>query len=318
MLRKAVFTVVGIFVFLSLASAQPEYAPVPDGAKGPAIPETGYLVSGIRDGVYSVTNGVYQALIITTGKGVIMVDAPPSIGENLLKAVSDVTSEPVKFFIYSHEHKDHVGAAALFEGATYVSHEKTAEHLTRANDPGRPVPSVTFTDDHTIKLGSKRVELSNKGGNHTPGNSFIHLPKQKILMLVDVVYPGWVPFKSFAEAKDVGRYIEAHDQILEYDFEHFVGGHLTRLGTRQDVEIAKEYVLDVKANAQNAIETVDFSAIAGEVGFANPFALFKTYLDTLANTCTNATTPKWVDKLGGTDVYTFDHCLSMHFHLSID
>ena len=61
-------------------------------------------------------------------------------------------------------------------------------------------------------------------------------------MVVDVVYPGWVPFKSFAEAKDVGRYIEAHDQILEYDFEHFVGGHLTRLGTRQDVEIAKEYV----------------------------------------------------------------------------
>jgi glyoxylase-like metal-dependent hydrolase (beta-lactamase superfamily II) len=319
MLKKAVFTMLGVFVFLSLGWAQPEYAPVPDGAKGPAIPETGYLVSGISDGVYWVTNGVYQALIITTGEGVIMVDAPPNIGPNLSKAISDVTSEPVKFFIYSHEHKDHVGAAALFsEDATYVAHEKVAEHLARANDPNRPVPSVTFTDKHTLKLGNKRVELSNKGGNHTPGSSFIHLPEQKILMLVDVVYPGWVPFKSFGEAKDVGRYIEAHDQILEYDFEHFVGGHLTRLGTRRDVEIAKEYVLDVKANAQNAIETVDFSAIAGEVGFENPFALFKTYLDTVADTCTKGTVPKWVDRLGGTDVFTFDHCLSMHFHLTID
>ena len=60
MLKKAVFTMLGVFVFLSLGWAQPEYAPVPDGAKGPAIPETGYLVSGISDGVYWVTNGVYQ------------------------------------------------------------------------------------------------------------------------------------------------------------------------------------------------------------------------------------------------------------------
>jgi len=39
--------------------------------------------------------------------------------------------------------------------------------------------------------------------NHTDGNVFIYAPKQKVLMLVDVIFPGWVPFPYLAIAKDV-------------------------------------------------------------------------------------------------------------------
>ena len=33
------------------------FAPLPDGARGPAIPASGYLVEEIRDGLYWVTEG---------------------------------------------------------------------------------------------------------------------------------------------------------------------------------------------------------------------------------------------------------------------
>jgi len=39
--------------------------------------------------------------------------------------------------------------------------------------------------------------------------------------------------------------MKVFDELLAYDFDTFVGGHLTSTGTRQDVEITKEFTLDV-------------------------------------------------------------------------
>ena len=53
-------------------------------------------------------------------------------------------------------------------------------------------------------------------------------------MVVDIVFPGWVPFKDLAIAEDVPDFIKSHEQALSYPFDTLVAGHLTRLGTSQD------------------------------------------------------------------------------------
>jgi glyoxylase-like metal-dependent hydrolase (beta-lactamase superfamily II) len=296
-----------------------EFAPVPDAARGPAIPEAGYLVEEIRDGLYWVTDGSYQAMFLTTGEGVIVVDAPPNLGPNLATAIADVTDEPVTYVVYSHHHADHIGAAGQFaETATYVGHEATAELLTRDNDPNRPVPTVTFDDFYTLTLGDQTLQLDYHGNNHEPGNIFIHAPRQKVLMVVDIVFPGWAPFADLALAEDVPGFIAAHDQILAYDFDTFIGGHLTRLGTREDVETAKAFVQDVQANAGEALQTVDFGTIAQQVPADNPWALFDAYLAAVAQDCADATIPAWQDQLGGVDVFTYGHCWAMMESLRVD
>jgi hypothetical protein len=51
-------------------------------------------------------------------------------------------------------------------------------------------------------------------------------------MLVDIVYPGWIVFDGLAGSENVTGFIRAHDISLNnYDFDKFVGGHVTRLGT---------------------------------------------------------------------------------------
>ena len=295
------------------------YAPVPSATHGPAIPDKGYLVEEIRGGVYWVTEGIYQAVFATTGEGVIVVDAPPNIGDKLLTAIAEVTDEPVKYFIYSHQHKDHVGRADMFPPDTvYIGHDEVAKRLTQVQDPHRPVPTITFADDYVLSVGTQTIALSNKGVNHEAGSIFVYWQRQKILMLVDVVFPGWVPFRDFALAKNIPGYFAAHDQILAYDFTDFVGGHLTRLGNRQDVEIAKSYIDDIQTNAGQALQDTDFMAIAAVVGFENKWLLFKAYLDAVAQACADATEPKWIDRLGGADVFTFDHCWMMQEHIRID
>ena len=33
-------------------------------------------------------------------------------------------------------------------------------------------------------------------------------------MVVDVIFPGWVPFKNLAESQDIPAWIAAHDLVL--------------------------------------------------------------------------------------------------------
>src|SRR5688572_15934801 len=87
---------------------------LPEAAKGPAIPSKGYLVEEIRDGLFWVTDGAYNTMFLVTDKGVVAVDAPPTIGKNYLKAISEVTDKPITHVIYSHAHIDHIGAAGIF------------------------------------------------------------------------------------------------------------------------------------------------------------------------------------------------------------
>src|SRR4029079_2318152 len=84
---------------------------IPENAKGPEIPSKGYLVEEVRDGLYWVTDGVYNTMFLVSDAGVIAVDAPPSLGENYIKAIREVTDKPIIYVIYSHSHIDHIGAA---------------------------------------------------------------------------------------------------------------------------------------------------------------------------------------------------------------
>jgi len=250
-----------------------------------------------------------------------------------MTAISSVTDEPITHVIYSHTHADHIGSASMYPSdAIFIAHEETAAQLSaRANDPNQPfpfgtflggapvpMPTITFDDQLTLEVGNQVLELEYRGANHKPGNIFIYAPKQKVLMLVDVVFPGWVPFKNLAVTEDVVGFVRAHSEVLTYDFDTFVGGHWTRLGTREDVEIQQEYVRDLQANSAQAFQTVDFFAVAEEVGFENPYLLFDVYLDRVAEECNDLTLSKWIDRLGGADVFGIDHCWVMLESLRID
>jgi glyoxylase-like metal-dependent hydrolase (beta-lactamase superfamily II) len=333
----------------SSSSSSTNQLAIPEAAIGPTIPpEKGYLVEEIGGGLYWVTEGSYNTMFLVTDEGVVAVDAPPSIGANYLKAIAEVTDKPIKYVIYSHSHLDHIGAvASIFpENATYIAHEKVAEELQRAHQELQapaavgnnktqfppmqlpafnvsrlpPIPIETFAQNYTLQAGNQTLELSYHGNNHEEGNIFIYAPAQKTLMLVDIIFPGWVPFPDLALAEDVFGFIKAHDIALNYDFDTFVGGHLTRVGTREDVQVQREFITDLVAASNRANQNVTFSEVLQKVGGPtnNLWAIFKTYLDTVAEQCTNEMLPKWQQRLGGAQEFMFSHCWTMAESLRID
>ncbi len=293
---------------------------LPEAAKGPAIPTKGYLVEEIRDGLYWVTDGAYNTMFLVTDEGVVAVDAPPTIGKNYLKAISEVTDKPITHVIYSHAHIDHIGAAGMFpKNAVIIAQEETAAELQRAKMVATnasmvpPIPTETFSNNYTLQIGNQTLQLDYYGNNHLPGNIFIYAPNQRVLMLVDIIFPGWVPFPYLAVSKDIAGYIKAHDIVLNnYDFDTFVGGHLTRLGTINDVIVQKEFIFDLEKAAGKSNNEILFSETAKQVGiFDNPWLIFSKYIDTVNKKCVQDMLPKWENKLGGAREVMSSLCFAM-------
>ena len=172
----------------------PDYAPIPKSALGPALNEQGYYVGRVERNLYWITDGVYQSAFLTTRDGVVLLDAPPTIGRNIQRAVDQIAAEngvssKVTHLVYSHHHADHAGASSLFDkSVTRIGHEETRRLLLRDNDPARPAPEETFQDRRTLQVGGERIELTWQGSNHSPDNIYIHLPDHDTLMLIDIGY----------------------------------------------------------------------------------------------------------------------------------
>jgi glyoxylase-like metal-dependent hydrolase (beta-lactamase superfamily II) len=203
---------------------------IPPSSLGPAVNEQGYYVGRVEGNLYWVTDGTYQSAFLTTSDGVVLFDAPPSLGYNIQRAVDEIAaangvSNEVTHLIYSHHHADHAGASSLFgRNITRIGHEETRKLLLRDDDPARPPPDETFQTHRAFEIGGERIEVAWHGSNHSPDNIFIHLPDHDALMLVDVVNPGWAPVCQSHLIENVPGYIEAAATALTYKWTHFIGG----------------------------------------------------------------------------------------------
>jgi glyoxylase-like metal-dependent hydrolase (beta-lactamase superfamily II) len=288
----------------------PEYAPIPPSALGPALNEQGYYAGRVERNLYWVTDGVYQCAFLATADGVVLFDAPPSIGGNLRRAVDQVTAADgvtnrVTHLVYSHHHADHAGAASLFGGdVTRVGHQETRRLLARDGDPARPLPEVTFADRYTLQVGGERVELAWHGSNHSPDNIYIHFPGHDTLMFIDVVNAGWVPIYNVNLSEDVIGYMAAPAIALSYPWTHLISGHLGRLATRQDVATHQAYIADIEASAKQALATVDPVPFYTHY-WPNAWAGVKAHLDTVTERAAAPVIAKYTGVLAAADIEVF-------------
>jgi glyoxylase-like metal-dependent hydrolase (beta-lactamase superfamily II) len=292
------------------ADALPDYAPVPPSAFGPALNEQGYHVGRVERNLFWVTDGTYQSAFLATDDGVVLFDAPPTIGHNLRRAVDEIaaaegSTNKVTHLVYSHHHADHAGAANLFgDDVIRIGHEDTRRLLLRDNDPTRPAPNETFQENHTLQVGGERVELVFHGPNHSPDNIFIHFPDHDALMLIDIVNSGWVPIYNLNLSEDVPGYIDAPHIALGYPWKHYIGGHLGRLGTRTDIELHQQYIDDIVESSKDALGKVDPTPYFAKYG-PNVWAAVKSYLDEVTELATQPVVAKYTGVLGAADVEAF-------------
>ncbi len=82
-------------------------------------------------------------------------------------------------------------------------------------------PDVTFTDRLTIDLGERHIEVLNYGRGVTPGDAFVYLPTEKVLLLGDLI----VNPITFALACYPSEWVAVLERIDRLDAQVIVTGH---------------------------------------------------------------------------------------------
>jgi glyoxylase-like metal-dependent hydrolase (beta-lactamase superfamily II) len=298
---------------------EPKYVPVLPAVKArmlPVDPQKGYLVKEVKPGVFVITDGGYQSAFVTTGQGVILFDAPPTFTQHIPEAVADVTQEPIRRIVYSHSHLDHIAGTELLlkkiPDLEIIAERGVSDYLKEKKDPRRPIPTTTFDGKQTLTVGSAKIELKRGNWHSNEGDLFIYIPNKHFLMAIDTLAAGYVPFMNFDLTSNFHNYLKLFDELLAYDFDVLVPGHLTSLATREDVLQSKAYTLDVYKTVKRIHDETDqmkaAAAAAEKYSWDNKFALFRTILDDITDKSYKEIKGRWIKKLAGVDVWGHSQC----------
>jgi glyoxylase-like metal-dependent hydrolase (beta-lactamase superfamily II) len=280
-------------------------------------PETQLYVEEVKPNLFYVTEGIYQSAFLKTGQGVIVLDAPPSFAHKLTEVIKrHASNEPIRYLVYSHGHADHVGGASVFgevQDLQIVAPKMVAEAIREKGNPDILQPTVTFDDQYDFSLGDEKVELKTASFHSEDTDVIVYLPKQKFIMAVDTITPGEAPFMNFGATAHLGEYMNFFDQILAYDFELILSGHVSILGNRDDVIEAKEYVFDVRDTVLRSMETFldRFNDILEAFEYQNANLAYRSAIESVRGECSAEIIERWKDRLSVVDVWADSHCEAM-------
>jgi glyoxylase-like metal-dependent hydrolase (beta-lactamase superfamily II) len=296
----------------------PDYASLLPQIKAKATvvdPQKGYAVKQLKPDVYMITEGAYESAFVTTGKGVVLFDAPPSFAGHIVDAVAETTRELIVEMVYSHMHVDHIGGAGLIlkqvPRMQILAEEGTADFLRDMQDSHRPVPTHTFKDHYTLKLGSLTADMM-VGHWHSPeGDLLISIPDKKVVIAIDAFSSGATPFMGLDLTMNMHDYLKFFDQLQAMDFDVMIPGHHSTPATKEDLESAKSYVIDVY-NTITRILGEDHQALKARAiekyGPENGWAIASVVIDGEVNQCAKEITGRWIEKLEGVDIWAGSHC----------
>ena len=165
----------------------------------------------IREGIYvygidalAGRDPTSNCAIIITQEGVVLIDSGPNPPDSLiiLKAVKQLTSQPIRFLINTETHNDHVtgnfvfsppavviGSAGAAAGIKNYYDPKRNEKLMAESNEMREAfrgfrvvpPQVEFSDRMILNMGDRTLELIQLKNIHSDADTAIWLPKERVL-----------------------------------------------------------------------------------------------------------------------------------------
>lgn len=214
----------------------------------------------VADGVYQFRWIGHNGLFIVTDDGVVAVDpigveAAERFGAEIRRIAPERSLAAI---VYSHSDADHAtGAGSLMDAmgqsdVPIIAHEDAVAPIRERADPAQPLPTVTFADRMSFRVGGREIQLHYLGRGHTDNMIVPFIPDVGVAFAVDFVandrmgyqeLPGWY-FPDF---------FDTLSSLLAIPFDTIVFGH-GPLGDRAAIHRQIAYYDDLRSAVRDAVQ----------------------------------------------------------------
>ncbi len=209
---------------------------------------------------------------IVTDAGVVVVDSGATwkVAEQIHAAIRKVTKQPVKYVINTggQDHRWLGNGYFKAQGAEIISaaaaiadmHARGALQLQglagelkdKVAGTEAVLPTRTFDNKEVLKLGGREIRLLHFHGGHTPGDSVVWLPKEKLLFSGDLVYVdrllGVMPFSN------AGDWLASFAEMEKLNPKIIVPGHGAVCDLKKAQRESRDYLRHLVDHMQKAVD----------------------------------------------------------------
>jgi glyoxylase-like metal-dependent hydrolase (beta-lactamase superfamily II) len=155
------------------------------------------------------TEGDPNTGVVVGDDSVMVIDAQatPLMAREVIRRIRGVTSKPIKYVVLTHYHAVRVLGASAYKAEHIIASQATLELIRErgAQDmkseigrfprlfrgaetiPGLTWPTLAFSGELTLRMGSLEVRVLHPGAGHTAGDTIVWVPSQKVLFSGDLV-----------------------------------------------------------------------------------------------------------------------------------
>jgi len=233
--------------------------------------------------------------VVVTNKGTVLIDSGATFegAAKIHKLIKSITTQPVKIVINSggqdhrwlgNEYFKKQGARIIANKNAVVDQKhRTQDQFFRLGNllgekgvkKTNPVyADKTFEKNHDFALGGTTFKIVHAGQAHTPGDSFIWLPTQKVMFTGDIVYTQRM--LSITGHSNSKSWIKAFEAMAAFKPKYVIPGH----GNPTTLATAKkdtyDYLLFLR---KKLLEYIDAGGGIENVGKLDqaPFSYLKNY-----------------------------------------
>lgn len=225
------------------------------------------------EGVYKYGPGQgFNSMFVVTDEGVVVFDsANLQHSKGMLNAIREITDQPVRYVVQSHNHWDHAGGGQVFrdQGATILAHVEAYEWMKANPHPDLALPDEVWAGKRKdIVLGGKTIELHYMGMSHGLGMTVSILPKEKVTYIADIVTPNRVLFTIVPDF-NINEWKKVLTEVEQMNFDTAIYSHSHAeepFGTMTDVTLTREYIEDLQAAVVAEFNKgTPFEAVPGKI-----------------------------------------------------
>jgi len=191
-----------------------------------------------------------------TKDGIVVIDTQfPDQAGHLITELKKQNEKPFELLINTHHHGDHTGGNIKFKGLVnrVLAHTNSKANQIRVatankSEANQLYPSHTFDSVWSEKMGRDRITLHYFGPGHTNGDSVIHLEKDNIIHMGDLMFNRRHPNVDRSSGANISSWIKVIDKTISsfsnkttYVFGHAAEGYSVT-GTSKDLIAFKNYL----------------------------------------------------------------------------